>query len=342
MLKAAVQMKGFPLAEILINLKGSAAVPLTNVNPENLKKPEAADSSLLGNVSPESLIKPNAARCSLLSIVMVQDLVKLSHYLTKPHFGSLSKPGIGTAQNLTKPDILSAENWAEWLLKTDSENLPKLNIGSVETLTNADIASAEMMTNDDIFTQCRDLNGSHGQEFSESTKKGLQYPLLSIYGYRASAKSGARIGVLEMYKATHDAPSVFFCVLAFDHLFFSVAVIIRAARKVMVGWMGAEKSAPVTLYAGYANPVQPTTSEIGVSGGGITSQYKEAAFMATTLTQSTPKFEYRFLALSRADTAAKPCRISIKATSELEARRTLAPLFILSLAACLPVQEAAK
>ena len=323
MLKAAVQMKGFPLAEILINLKGSAAVPLTNVNPENLKKPEAADSSLLGNVSPESLIKPNAARGSLLSIVMVQDLVKLSHYLTKP-------------------DILSAENWAEWLLKTDSENLPKLNIGSVETLTNADIASAEMMTNDDIFTQCRDLNGSHGQEFSESTKKGLQYPLLSIYGYRASAKSGARIGVLEMYKATHDAPSVFFCVLAFDHLFFSVAVIIRAARKVMVGWMGAEKSAPVTLYAGYANPVQPTTSEIGVSGGGITSQYKEAAFMATTLTQSTPKFEYRFLALSRADTAAKPCRISIKATSELEARRTLAPLFILSLAACLPVQEAAK
>ncbi|WP_258557233.1 ash family protein [Leclercia adecarboxylata] len=49
------------------------------------------------------------------------------------------------------------------------------------------------------------------------------------------------------------------------------------SREVMVGWMGAEQSAPVTLYAGYANPVQLTTSEIGVSGGGIYSQYKEAA-----------------------------------------------------------------
>lgn len=98
-----------------------------------------------------------------------------------------------------------------------------------------------------------------------------------VYGYSAPAKSGVRIGVLVKYKATHDAPSVFFCVLASSHHFFSDMAIARVANKIMVGWMGAEQSAPVTLYAGYANPVQLTTSEIGVSGGGIKSQYKEAA-----------------------------------------------------------------
>lgn len=108
-------------------------------------------------------------------------------------------------------------------------------------------------------------------------KKGLPFIPNQVYGYSAPAKSGARIGVLVKYKATHDAPSVFFCVLASSHPFFSGMAILHVAREVMVGWMGAEQSAPVTLYAGYANPVQLTTSEIGVSGGGIYSQYKEAA-----------------------------------------------------------------
>lgn len=170
-------------------------------------------------------------------------------------------------------------------------------------------------------------------------KNSLLRSQYSDYAQPSLAKSGDRIGVLVKYKATHDAPSVFFCVLASAHPFFSDMVIIRVAHKVMVGWMGAEKSAPVTLYAGYANPVQLTTSEIGVSGGGIKSQYKEAATMATTLTQVTPNFEFRFLALSRADMQAKPCRVSVQATSEKEARRVLAPHFILSLAARLPVQE---
>ncbi|MDH2123782.1 host cell division inhibitor Icd-like protein [Pantoea brenneri] len=172
-------------------------------------------------------------------------------------------------------------------------------------------------------------------------KNSLLRSQYSDYAQPSPAKSGVRIGVLVKYKATHDAPSVFFCVLASAHPFFSDMVIIRVAHKAMVGWMGAEKSAPVTLYAGYANPVQLTTSEIGVSGGGIKSQYKEAAIMATTLTQATPNFKFRFLALSRADMQAKPCRVSVQATSEKEARRVLAPHFILSLAARLPVQEAA-
>ncbi|MDN5987325.1 MAG: ash family protein, partial [Hafniaceae bacterium] len=119
-------------------------------------------------------------------------------------------------------------------------------------------------------------------EFLESIKKGLPTIANPVYGYSAPAKSGAGIGVLIMLQATHDAPSVFFCVLASAHLFPSDMAIAHIAQKVMVGWMGAEKSAPVSCNAGYANPVQSTTSEIGGSGGGFQTQLQEAAIMATT------------------------------------------------------------
>ena len=153
-------------------------------------------------------------------------------------------------------------------------------------------------------------------------KKGLPFVPNQVYGYSAPAKSGAGIGVLKMYKATHDAPSVFFCVLAFVHPFFSGAVIIRVAREIMVGWMGAEQSAPVTLYAGYANPVQLTTCEIGVSGGGIKTQYKEAAIMATTPTQKT-QFIWIIAAVRRDCPTIKPVLHYVAAEAERDARCSL-------------------
>ncbi|QIE99445.1 host cell division inhibitor Icd-like protein [Pantoea stewartii] len=56
-------------------------------------------------------------------------------------------------------------------------------------------------------------------------------------------------------------------------------------------------------------------------------------------TQTHPKFTWRFLAIDRADMAAKPCRLSVEAETEQDARRVLAPHFILSLAARLPLTE---
>lgn len=55
-----------------------------------------------------------------------------------------------------------------------------------------------------------------------------------------------------------------------------------------------------------------------------------------SLTQN--KFTWRFLAISRTARNAKPCRMSVEAHTEREARQVLAPHFILSLAARLPVQ----
>ncbi|MGE6304300.1 host cell division inhibitor Icd-like protein [Serratia liquefaciens] len=50
------------------------------------------------------------------------------------------------------------------------------------------------------------------------------------------------------------------------------------------------------------------------------------------------KFTWRFFALARADLDGEIYRLSVDATTEQEARRVLAPHFILSLAARLPVR----
>jgi hypothetical protein len=55
-------------------------------------------------------------------------------------------------------------------------------------------------------------------------------------------------------------------------------------------------------------------------------------------TQTRPKYHFRFLAIDRANRVAAPCRMSVEAHTEHEARQVLAPHFILSLAARLPVQ----
>ncbi|EOF5211019.1 host cell division inhibitor Icd-like protein [Salmonella enterica] len=59
----------------------------------------------------------------------------------------------------------------------------------------------------------------------------------------------------------------------------------------------------------------------------------------TGAAQTHPKYQYRFMALDRANRQAKPCKIIVEATSEHEARKVLAPHYILSLSAVLPVQE---
>jgi len=79
---------------------------------------------------------------------------------------------------------------------------------------------------------------------------------------------------------------------------------------------------------------------IRITRRGLTKPLNKVTIMADIQsTQTHPKFQYRFLALSRADMAAKPCRLSVEATTEKEARRLLAPHFILAFAARLPVQE---
>ncbi|WP_405080995.1 host cell division inhibitor Icd-like protein [Pectobacterium versatile] len=55
--------------------------------------------------------------------------------------------------------------------------------------------------------------------------------------------------------------------------------------------------------------------------------------------QGRNNYTWRFLAINRHDRKAKPCRLSVEAETECEARRILAPHFILSFAARLPAPE---
>ncbi|ELE9457562.1 host cell division inhibitor Icd-like protein [Salmonella enterica] len=111
-------------------------------------------------------------------------------------------------------------------------------------------------------------------------------------------------------------------------------------RQRMVTLAGLPKGRPVPTCAGISTPVNVTAIfERGNSCGDSIHMQVEAAAMATVPTQSHPKYQYRFMALARADRQAKPCKIIIEATSEHEARKALAPHYILSLSAVLPAQE---
>ncbi|HIA5802243.1 TPA: Rha family transcriptional regulator [Escherichia coli] len=96
------------------------------------------------------------------------------------------------------------------------------------------------------------------------------------YTVQAPYKAGAGIGVLELHTATIGALASFL-------------LLQLSYTQIMVGWVGAPKGAPVSVCAGYANPAQFTTSEIGVSGGGSYPLHTEAAIMATFPTLSQPE-----------------------------------------------------
>ncbi|HDU8581246.1 TPA: ash family protein [Morganella morganii] len=156
------------------------------------------------------------------------------------------------------------------------------------------------------------------------------------YSDRAPAKSGVRICTLNLYKATHDAPSVFFCVRAHAHL--KNTVLCRPDS--MVTLAGQPSGWLVSLYASSANPVSVTTPiEICTSGGDSFVQYKEIIVMMAIPAQT--QFKFLFLAVKRADSTDIPHRIEATAPNEHSARMLLVRDYILSFAGRLPVREVA-
>lgn len=155
------------------------------------------------------------------------------------------------------------------------------------------------------------------------------------YSKNALAKSSARIGVLNIVKATHDAPSVFFCVHAYAHLLNAVLYRTEsmvAAAEQPKGWL-------VSFTTSNANSTVVTTPEIGVSSGDSYDNVKEIIVMMATPTQT--QFKFLFLSIKRSDTTAKPCRIAVTASNEHDARLMLVRDYILSFAGRLPAQEVA-
>ena len=159
-------------------------------------------------------------------------------------------------------------------------------------------------------TITRDGHHTCSNVFSESIKKDLMFYIIPVYGYNAPAKSGAGIGVPVIIRAHNTRHACFF--------------VPRSYTPSMVDCMGAEQSAPVSLIPGYANPVQFTTSEIGVSGGGYQDHESEAAYMLATTPTQNPQFIWLIAAVRR-DMPTITAKIHhIAAETEQEARRILA------------------
>lgn len=170
---------------------------------------------------------------------------------------------------------------------------------------------------------------------------GLHLLCISWYSFPAVAKSAAGIGVPNNFKATRHAPCVFFYVVAQTHPFSGLWCLFvhQGSFLIMVVRAGQPSGWPVSLKAGYANPVRAATSEIGVSGGSFSNYFKEAAIMATILTPSHSQFIFVFAAVRRADRKPRIRMLRTVAGDEHAARLSLVRDYVLSFAGRLPVAE---
>ncbi|WP_431605959.1 host cell division inhibitor Icd-like protein [Escherichia coli] len=188
------------------------------------------------------------------------------------------------------------------LLMQGTETTKPRTVGAVTgLLTTNDSRSIEVaMRNHTTHPQGRD---SHNLN-----KAGMKNLLIATasqgYDLPAPAKSGAGIGVLVFNEAHNTRPACFF--------------VPDSHTLSMVGCMGAEQSAPGSSLTGYANPVQSTASEIGVSCGGFIKPNEEAANMATTptLVHSQTAFIWRFIIFGASESQI----IHVTAWTEREAR----------------------
>ena len=252
----------------------------------------------------------------LLSNVMAENLAKLSLNLTKPDIFARGMMTNDDISNLIKPDA------------TECKTMPYIRDYVVCTAPNFETSTrggvfGEVRAREEGFSNITTRGGNHSTgvsfrrstrvhegEFSESIKKGLPTIANPVYGYSAPAKSGVGIGVPVIIRAHNTRHACFF--------------VPRSYTRSMVDCMGAEQSAPVSLIPGYANPVQFTTSEIGVSGGGSQNHESEAAAMLATIPTKNPQFIWLIAAVRR-DTPTITAKIHhIAAETEQEARRSLA------------------
>ena len=168
---------------------------------------------------------------------------------------------------------------------------------------------------------------------------GLPFSGICGYSFSAAAKSAAGRRNPSYFKATYDAPCVFFYVVASAHLFFWLWFLNRSLCQIMVVRAGQPSGWPVSNKAGIPTPVRVTTHERRNSGGGIYRDLLEVALMATILAPSHPQFIFVFAAIRRAERKPRISMLRIVASNEHHARLSLVHEYVLCLAARLPVRE---
>ena len=175
--------------------------------------------------------------------------------------------------------------------------------------------------------------------FHKAPFSGLHPLCVSWYSFVAVAKSTAGRRNPCYFKATPDAPCVFFYVVAQAHLIFGLWWFHTGLYQIMVVRAGQPSGWPVSNKAGIPTPVRVTTHECRNSGGGNNRYLLEVALMATPLTPSHPQFVFVFAAIRRADRKPRICMLRTVAGDEHAARLSLVRDYVLSFAGRLPVAE---
>ena len=175
--------------------------------------------------------------------------------------------------------------------------------------------------------------------FHKAPFSGLHLLCVSWYSFVAVAKSTAGRRNPCYFKATPDAPCVFFYVVAQAHLIFGLWWFHTSLYQIMVVRAGQPSGWPVSLKAGIPTPVRATTHVCRNSGGSNNRYFKEVAPMATTLTPLHPQFVFVFAAVRRADRKPRICMLRTVAGDEHAARLSLVRDYVLSVAGRLPVAE---
>nr|WP_318013059.1 host cell division inhibitor Icd-like protein [Pectobacterium versatile] len=122
------------------------------------------------------------------------------------------------------------------------------------------------------------------------------------------------------------------------YIWWCSVCLIKNSNQVLT-WCSPVNILVVFTLFGLVSKTTKPGSALTLTGPLTTNVMETNAMAMPKCTQTHPKFTWRFLALNRHDKKAKPCRLSVEAETECEARRILAPHFILSFAARLPLVD---
>jgi len=166
---------------------------------------------------------------------------------------------------------------------------------------------------------------------------GLHPLCVSWYSFPAVAKSTAGRENSIKQKATYDALSVFFYVVAIAHQF--IAVQIRTES--MVALVGLPSGRPGSFCSGILTPANVTANQSVRTPAVTPDKQKEIITMMATPPSFYPQFVFVFAAVRRSERKPRICMLRIIAGDERTARLSLIHDYVLSFVGRLPVSEIA-
>lgn len=328
---------------------------------------------LLTNVNPQNLIKPKVANGCLLSIVMVNGLAKLSLNLTKPDiftWGMTTNDDILNQEKITSkkltvgnkfPLLAGGMNWIATVVNRSTSTFAT-NTRALEDLLGVVTREGEYSesikkgSHKATLWDVASLDHSSGvSAFDLRRWRRFISPRMAVTINCASLSPSSLTNSTSV--STSRGTLAVFCrdLLLVVPVAISVTPRIRweslCTKKVGCKHLRWESLWCSVYSVGASHPRSLKATKPGSAStltGLLTTSVIDSNEVAMSDHNTHPqgrdsytlkKFTWRFLAINRHDKKAKPCRLSVEAGTEREARSILAPHFILSLSARIPVLE---